>query len=121
MDEPERSPVLVGASFGVSVVLVAVLAVWGAFLVPFRLGGTAVPVSWVVALGGNLLLGRWAGALVGRLGAAVVGVVWLVIAFTLGSTQTEGDLVVPGDALGLGFLLAGAVGSALAYGTARRS
>ena len=120
MDEPDPSPVLTGVSIGLALVLTVLLAVWGAFLVPFRLGGTPVPVSWAIALGGNLLLGAWAGRLLGRAGAAVVGLLWLFLAFTLGSTREEGDLVVPGDLLGLGFLLLGAVGSAVAYGTTRR-
>ena len=36
----------------------------------------------------------------------------------LSSRRAEGDVVVPGSAVGTGFLLAGALASALAYGAA---
>ena len=104
------------ASYALVLVLAVLLAVWGAFLVPLRIGGTAVPVCWAVAVVGNGLLGWWGGKLLGRLGAAGPGVLWLAIALTLGSKRGEGDLVVPGSATGLVFLLVGAVASAVAYG-----
>ena len=96
--------------------LTVLLALWGAFLVPFRIGATLVPVSWVIALVGNAVLGRAAGSLVGKPGIALAGGVWLAIGFLLGSRRSEGDLVVPGSTEGLVFLLLGAVGSAVAYG-----
>jgi len=96
--------------------LTVLLALWGAFLVPFRIGATLVPVSWVIALVGNTVLGRAAGSLVGKPGIALAGGVWLAIGFTLGTRRSEGDLVVPGSTEGLVFLLLGAVGSAVAYG-----
>lgn len=106
------------AGFALVLLLTALLAVWGAFLVPFRVGATLVPVSWAVAVAGNLLVGRAGGRLVGRLGAGLTGVLWLGIAFTLGSKRAEGDLVVPGSVTGLVFLLAGGVASAVAYARA---
>ena len=72
----------------------------------------------MIAVVGNTLLGRAGGRLLGRSGALGTGLLWLTIAFTLGSTRSEGDLIVPGTTAGLGFLLLGAVGSAVAYGVA---
>ena len=104
------------AAYALVLVLAVLLAVWGAFLVPLRIGGTAVPVCWAVAVVGNGLLGWYGGQLLGRLGAAGPGVLWLVVALTLGSKRGEGDLIVPGSTTGLVFLLVGAVASAVAYG-----
>jgi hypothetical protein len=104
------------AAYGLVLVLTVLLAVWGAFLVPLRLGGQAVPVCWAIAVVGNYLLGICGGRLLGRLGAGIPGLLWMAIALTLGSKRGEGDLVVPGSLIGLGFLLAGAVASAVAYG-----
>jgi len=111
-------PGRVGRTAGLCLVLLLTvqLALWGAFLVPLRIGTTLVPVSWVIALVGNAVLGRAAGAEVGKPGIALAGGLWLVIGFLLGSRRTEGDLVVPGSTEGLVFLLLGAVGSAVAYG-----
>ena len=108
-------------AYALVLVLVVLLAVWGAFLVPLRIGGVAVPASWVIAVVGNGALGWVGGRLLGRPGAAGAGILWLVIALTLGSTRTEGDLVVPGTIMGLGFLLLGAVSSAVAYGAVPRA
>jgi peptidoglycan/LPS O-acetylase OafA/YrhL len=107
-------------AFVLAVLLTVLLALWGAFLVPFRIGGTLVPVSWLLAGTGNYLLGRWSGQLLGRRGAGTVGLLWFALAFTLGSTRDEGDLVVTGDLPGLVFLLAGGVASAVAFGTTPR-
>ncbi len=104
------------ASYALVLVLTVLLAVWGAFLVPLRVGEHLVPVCWAIAVVGNGLLGTCGGRLLGRLGAGLTGVLWMAIALTLGSKRGEGDLVVPGTTAGLGFLLAGAVASAVAYG-----
>lgn len=104
------------AAYALVLLLSVLLALWGAFLVPLRVGGTLVPVSWVVALVGNVVLGSIGGRLLGKLGAVVPVLLWLAVAFTLGSRRAEGDLVVPGSTPGLVFLLAGAVGGAVAYG-----
>lgn len=108
-------PVATAGAFALVLLLTVLLAVWGAFLVPFRIGATLVPVCWVLALVGNVLLGRAGGRLIGRTGTVVPALVWLAIAFTLGSRRTEGDLVVTGNTVGLGFLLAGAIGGAASY------
>lgn len=113
-------PAFRAAAYALVLLLTVLLAVWGSFLVPFRLGGTLVPVSWVLAVVGNALLGRAGGRLAGRTGALVPGLVWLVVAFTFGSQRAEGDLIVPGSTVGLVFLLVGALASAVAYGLAPR-
>ena len=105
-----------GAAYGLVLVLTVLLAVWGAFLVPLRVDGTLVPLCWLLALGGNVGLGTAGGRLYGKAGVVGPVLLWLVVAFTLGSRRAEGDLVVPGSTTGLVFLLAGAVGGAVAYG-----
>lgn len=105
-----------GAAVTLVLVLAVLLAVWGAFLVPLRVGGALVPVSWVIALAGNVVLGVQGGRLLGKAGAVAPALLWLAVAFTLGSKRAEGDLVVPGSTGGIVFLLAGAVGGAIAYG-----
>lgn len=106
------------APYALVLVLAVLLALWGAFLVPLRFGATPLPVSWFIALGGNLALGVAGGRLLGRPGALVPGLLWLAIALTLGTKRGEGDLVVPGTTMGLVFLLVGAVAAAVAYGVA---
>lgn len=109
------------ASYALVLLLALLLAVWGAFLVPLRIGTVPVPVSWVIAVAGNGLLGWVGGRLLGRAGAAGPGVVWLAVALAFGTKRAEGDLVVPGTAVGLVFLVAGAIASAVAYGAVPRS
>jgi hypothetical protein len=108
------------AAYALVLALAVLLAVWGAFLVPLRVGTVPLPLSWVVAAVGNAALGRAGGLLLGRGGAVGPGVVWLAVALTLGSKRTEGDLVVPGTLPGLGFLLVGALASAVAWGAVPR-
>lgn len=116
---------LTGGRRAVAYLLVLVLtvqfALWGAFLVPFRIDGTSVPVSWLIAVAGNVAVGRAGARLAGKLGAAVPALLWLGLAFTLGSRRSEGDLVVQGSAIGLGFLVVGALTSAVMYGLAAGS
>ena len=115
--EPEGPPggAFVAASYAVVLLLTVLLALWGAFLVPFRLGGLPVPVSWVIAVVGNYALGRAGGHLLGRYGAAVPGLLWLALAATLASRSAEGDLVVAATLVGAGFLPLGALASAVAW------
>ena len=105
-------------AYALLVLVTVLLALWGAFLVPFRVGGTLVPVSWVVAVVGNLAVGRAGARLAGSSGAVLPGALWLLIVLVLSSRRSEGDLVVPGTTVGLVFLLAGAVASAVAYALA---
>jgi hypothetical protein len=73
------------AAYALVLALAVLLAVWGAFLVPLRVGTVPLPLSWVVAAVGNAALGRAGGLLLGRGGAVGPGVVWLAVALTLGS------------------------------------
>ena len=107
-----------GAAYGLVLVLALLLAVWGAFLVPFRIGGVPVPVSCVLALVGNALLGRAGGRLLGRAGAAGPGVVWLAVVLVLSMQRREGDLVLPMTLSGLLFLVVGTLTSAVVLGIA---
>ena len=106
------------ASYAVVLVLTVLLTLWGAFLVPFRVGGVLVPLSWVVAAVGNVGVALLGSRLAGSLGAAVPGLLWLGLVATLLPRKTEGDLVLPGTYVALGYLLVGAVASAIAYGYA---
>lgn len=119
MSEPDDAadalgPAGTALSYALVVLLTVLLAVWGAFLVPFRVAGVLVPVCWVLAVAGNTALCLAGGRLGGRAGAAVPGLLWVVVAFTLGSPRAEGDLVVPGTPVGLVFLLLGVGASAVA-------
>ena len=107
-----------GWAYALLVLLTVLLALWGAFLVPLRVGGTLVPVSLVIAVVGNVLVGRAASRLAGSAGALATGVLWVGVTLVLSSRRAEGDVVVPGSVVGLGFLVAGALGSAVAYGAA---
>ncbi len=109
------------ASLGLVLALTVLLALWGAFLVPFRVAGVLVPVSWVLAVVGNVALARAAGRLAGRTGALVVGLLWVVLVLVLSVRRAEGDVVVAGTWVGSGFLLVGAGTSAIAYGVAAGS
>ena len=112
------TPAQRGWAYGLVLLLTVLLALWGAFLVPFRVGATLVPVSLVIAVVGNVLVGRAASRLAGSTGALVTGVLWIGLVLVLAGRRAEGDVVVPGSAVGTGFLLAGAVASAVAYGAA---
>jgi hypothetical protein len=105
-------------AYALVLVLTVQLTLWGAFLVPFRIGGTLVPVSWLIAIAGNIAVGAAGGRLAGRIGAAIPAVVWIGLAFALGVRRTEGDIVVQGTAIGLGFLVAGALTGAVMCGLA---
>jgi hypothetical protein len=100
------------------VLLTVLLALWGAFLVPFRVGGTLVPVSILIAVVGNVLVGRAAARLAGSSGPLLTGVLWVGLTLVLSSRRAEGDVVVPGSSVGMAFLAAGALASAVAYGAA---
>jgi hypothetical protein len=108
-------------AYALVLVLTVQFALWGAFLVPFRVGGTLVPVSLLIAVAGNVAVGRAGARLAGRIGAAIPAVVWIGLAFALGVRRTEGDIVVQGTTIGLGFLVAGALTGAVMYGLAAGS
>ena len=107
-----------GCAYALVLLLTVLLALWGAFLVPFRVGGTLVPVSLVIAAVGNVLVGRAGARVAGSTGAVVPGLLWVALTLVLSSRRAEGDVVVPGSTVGLAFLLVGALSSAVAYGAA---
>ena len=107
-----------GVAYALVLLLTVLLALWGAFLVPFRVGGTLVPVSLVIAVVGNVLVGRAGARVAGSTGAVVPGLLWVALTLVLSSRRAEGDVVVPGSTVGMSFLLAGALASAVAYGAA---
>lgn len=107
------------ASYALVLVLTVQLAVWGAFLVPLRVGGAPVPIGLLLALAtGPLCLagGRLLGS---RTGAVLPLVLWAVVAVALSSRRAEGDLVVTGSALGLAYLVLGLLGAAVTVGVWR--
>lgn len=110
------------ASYALVLVLAVQNAVLSAFLLPLRVGGVLVPVSLLLAGGGTALIGVVGARVVrARWGAAVPGLLWVVLALIAGSRRAEGDLVVAGGegsglaTLGLVFLAVGAIGSAAGY------
>lgn len=107
-----------GWAYVLVLLLTVLLALWGAFLVPFRVGGVLVPVSLVIAVVGNIAVGRAAAVLAGSTGPLLTGVLWIGLTLVLSSRRAEGDVVVPGSTVGMGFLVAGALASAVAYGAA---
>lgn len=100
---------------GLLLLLAVLLCLWGAFLVPLHVGTTRLPVSLLVAGLGNLLLGRAGGRLIGTAGVLLPGILWLVLAYLLGTRRSEGDLVVQGDLVGTLFLFVGVLGFVVAY------
>jgi len=108
-----------GASFALVLLLTVQLAVWGAFLVPLRVGGVPVPLGLPLALA-TVPLCRAGGAVLGRRAGAVVPMVlWVAVALVLSAQRREGDLIVTGSALGLAFLTLGLLGAAFAVGSWR--
>lgn len=116
MIETDPPPLVRAGGLALVALLTVLLALWGAFLIPFRVGSALVPLSWVVALVGNTGLGVAAGRLGGKPAIVLAAGLWLALSFSLGARRPEGDLVVTGGAVGLGFLLLGAVGSSIAFG-----
>ena len=105
------------AAYALVAVLTPLLAVWGAFLVPLRVGGVPVPAGVLVAVVGNLGLGLAGARIVGsRLGALVPALGWLLVVLTLGSPRPEGDVVISSSAMGYAFLGLGTAAAAVALG-----
>jgi hypothetical protein len=97
------------------------LALVEVFWLPLRIGPVLVPVSVVAAVVGNLLLTGQAHRLSRSRAVAVLpAVVWLAVALAAGFPRPEGDLVLTGGgalgAVGLAFLLLGAVSATFAVG-----
>lgn len=103
-------------SYLLVLVLVVLGTVWGAFLVPLRVGGMLLPVALVIVVAANGSLGVAAGRLLGRWGSAAAGLLWLFLAFRLSTPRPEGDLVIANSWVGVGYLLLGVVSAAVAFG-----
>jgi hypothetical protein len=105
------------AAYALVMVLTVELAVWGSFLTAARPFGQPLPVAAVVALVGNVGVGVAGARVLGRrTGAVLPGVVWLAIALVLGTSRTEGDLVVTSGLRGLAFLFVGTLAAAAVIG-----
>jgi hypothetical protein len=100
-------------SGGLAVGLVggALLAVFGAFLTPFRIGGVLVPISLLLAVGGNLLLIWFTYVATQHKGLALgPSLVWVVLTFVASGRTKEGDYVlVQNNWVSVVYLLAGCV------------
>jgi hypothetical protein len=115
-DTFDRTPpwlewVIRGGGFAVGLAGAALLGVFGAFLTPFRIGGVLVPISLVLAVGGNLLL-IWFTLTATRHKGFAFGpsVVWVVLSFVASSRTREGDLVlVDNNWVSVAYLLTGCV------------
>jgi hypothetical protein len=106
------------AAYLVVLVLAVELSVWEAFLVASRPWGVALPVSALLAFGGNLALGRAGASIGGQPRAALPpGLLWVVVAFGLAMPGPLGDVIVPGSWRGTLFLVAGVVAAVWAVGS----
>lgn len=96
--------------------LTLLCALWGAFLVPFRVNAVPVPLALVLAAASYPLGILGARSLGARVGAVPPLMIWLVV--LLGSTvpRQEGDLVVLPSLTGYAFLFLGIVGASAAVG-----
>ena len=115
-----RDRFLLGATTVVLAIVAVLLALLGAFLSPDKpkVWAVPVPIGVLVAIIGNLVVGiggAWGTKT--RLAPAVTGFVWLVVAFILGSSRPEGDLIVSGAGwVGVSYLFLGAIAAAAAIG-----
>jgi hypothetical protein len=123
VSEPERSrgwdlAISVGAVV-VSVWAAVVIAIVGAFLTPFRIGGHVVPLSLFLVVGGNAAVVWFAYSVTGRRSLALLpGLVWVGVSLLAASRTTEGDLVlIQGNWVATVYLV---VGSLAIAGTAYR-
>jgi hypothetical protein len=108
------------ASLALLALLGGLFGLVGAFLVPLRVGGTPVPVSAILAFGGNVALGLAGARAAGdRLGALPPAAGWFGVVVLASMRGPGGDLVLPGTLGSYVFLLAGAVGSAAAFTLAK--
>ncbi|GAA2367253.1 hypothetical protein [Dactylosporangium salmoneum] len=103
------------AGLVIATLLAIVLALFEAFYSPLRIGGVRVPVSLVLALATNPLLGWFAFTTSRlRLAALLPAAAWCVIWFVAAGKTSEGDLVITGDNwVGLLTLFAGPLAFAI--------
>jgi hypothetical protein len=116
---PARLPGWVRLVGGVLVGAAAVeSAVLEVFYVPLRVGRVVLPVSVLAAVLLNVALPRLMyAATQTRWTAAVPPALWLLVVVGLSVGRPEGDVILPGDWIGLALLFGGA--AAAAYGLAR--
>ncbi len=98
------------AGTAVAVVASALVAVYGAFLTPYRVGATLVPISLVIGIAGNVAV-IWFGYTVTRSRALALApaAVWVILSFVASSRTREGDLVlISTDWVATAYLLTGA-------------
>lgn len=94
-------------------------AVLEAFYLPLRIGTILLPVSVLAAVVLNVALPRLMVAATGsRLAGAVPDVLWLLIILVLSLGRPEGDVIVPGNGVGLALLFLGALAGAVGTGRA---
>jgi hypothetical protein len=87
------------------------LAIYGAFLTPLRVGGALLPVSLLLAVGGNVLL-IWFTYQATRHNfvALIPSLIWVGLSFFASTRTTEGDLVlIDSNWVSVLYLLAGSV------------
>ena len=118
MQDDRAEQVERGAAYALVLVLALLTGLWGAFLVPLRVGGVALPLSVLVAGVGNAVLCRAGGRLFGRLGAGLPGLLWFGVVVLLQTRRPEGDVVVPATVTGLLFLVVGSLTAAVTVGLA---
>lgn len=110
--EPPRS-MLLGlrlAGLAVACLGAVVVAVVGAFLTPFRIGSTLVPVSLLIVIGGLTAVIRFAYAVTEKAGLSLIpGVVWLVLSVVFSARTTEGDLILLQNWVAILYMLVGSV------------
>jgi len=105
------------ATYAVLFALGAELGGVGSFLVPLRVGAVVLPLSIVIAVVGNAAVGVFGARGTGsRLGAAVPGLGWLLVVGVLASARPEGDVVLTGGPVGLGFTVGGALAATAVIG-----
>lgn len=94
----------------------ALLAVFGAFLVPVTpLPGLSAGVVLAV-IGNYVVVTRARGVTRTAAGAALPALAWLAIVMTLASGRREGDVILTGSGASLAFIALGALSAALALG-----
>jgi N-acetyl-1-D-myo-inositol-2-amino-2-deoxy-alpha-D-glucopyranoside deacetylase len=79
----------------VAVLLAGLAAAYGAFLTPYRIGTSLVPISLVIAAGGNIGVIWFAYVTTrNRYLAMLPAAVWLVLSFLASSRTSDGDLIL---------------------------
>ncbi len=103
-------------------VATAVISLVEVFLVVLRVGTTRAPVSFAMAVILHPLLTRWMRDATGSRRAALVPfVVWLAVVLPLGSSRSEGDLVLTGQWVSYAYLVVAMAAFAVAIGLLRPS